>query len=528
MPADLTAFARAGSWCATYLVHSSVLIVAVWLVLRLRPAAGHAAREALWKTALVGGVLTTCVQTLAGSSILGADWALAVSSWEVGDLPEAPLTAPVSRIETSPREELQITEQIPLPPDFDVGEMEPLDDVLIRAPLDYDVAPPRLESIASDGAFVAPDDANPALAAPVRPRRSAHWIAGLAGAVVVLAIGRLFRQALGLRRQLRGATEIRSGPICDILKELCAGVAPPRLLSAPYCAEPAAFGVFRRTIVLPARAERDLSADELRALLAHELAHLVRGDNWWLLAGRLVCSLLAFQPLNRLAHREWQRAAEYLCDAWAVARTGEPLALARCLTEVAGWRHPPRDCALSLAATGRRGLVDRIERLVQTSPEPGGTHNSSRRWAMGGVLVAVLAVCCPRVSLSIDSTPAGVPSGFGQTGKRSSVAAESREDDRSNKSRLVFPTERLLELPEETLSDADLRATLSDLLAELRAAEAELAELQPWLEANDLPAPAQVLAASLRERAADLRGRRALVERLFERAAEPTSSPSQP
>ena len=81
--------------------------------------------------------------------------------------------------------------------------------------------------------------------------------------------------------------------------------------------------------MLPERAVKDLCEDELRALLAHELAHLVRGDSSWLCISRVVCSCLAFQPLNHLARREWQRAAEFLCDNWAVSRTQTPLALAR-------------------------------------------------------------------------------------------------------------------------------------------------------------------------------------------------------
>src|SRR5437879_8786015 len=154
-----------------------------------------------------------------------------------------------------------------------------------------------------------------------------------------------------------------------MLDELCRMVPRARairLLAAPDDPEPAAFGINRWTIVLPERAVKELPEDELRALLAHELAHLVRGDSIWLCISRVICSCLAFQPLNHLARREWQRAAEILCDHWAVGRTGTPLALARCLTVVAGWRLSGRASAALLAATGRKsGLADRIERLVE-------------------------------------------------------------------------------------------------------------------------------------------------------------------
>src|SRR5205807_2459997 len=129
-----------------------------------------------------------------------------------------------------------------------------------------------------------------------------------------------------------GSQELSSGPawlVLDELRRSLPGKSPVRLLLVADDFEPAAFGIGRWTIVIPGRAISDLSHDELRALLAHELAHLVRGDSLWLGVSRAVCSCLAFQPLNHLARREWQRAAEFLCDRWAVDRTGTPLALAR-------------------------------------------------------------------------------------------------------------------------------------------------------------------------------------------------------
>src|SRR5438477_12831517 len=67
MPADLPAAgAFVLSWSATYLIHSTCLLAGVWLYLRVRPGAGHALRETLWKTALVGSILTASAQMLPG------------------------------------------------------------------------------------------------------------------------------------------------------------------------------------------------------------------------------------------------------------------------------------------------------------------------------------------------------------------------------------------------------------------------------------------------------------------------------
>src|SRR5436190_2065236 len=50
------------SWGATYFVHSTCLIAGIWLFVRNRQSAAHALRETLWKTSLVGGVVTASFQ----------------------------------------------------------------------------------------------------------------------------------------------------------------------------------------------------------------------------------------------------------------------------------------------------------------------------------------------------------------------------------------------------------------------------------------------------------------------------------
>jgi hypothetical protein len=60
----------ATAWLLTYLMHSTLLIAAVWLTSRRldhRPAA----LDALWKTALVGGLVTATLQTASGVSPWG-------------------------------------------------------------------------------------------------------------------------------------------------------------------------------------------------------------------------------------------------------------------------------------------------------------------------------------------------------------------------------------------------------------------------------------------------------------------------
>ena len=53
---------EAAAWGLTYFAHSTVLIAAVWLLVRVVPAERLRLKERLWKTAIVAGLLTASLQ----------------------------------------------------------------------------------------------------------------------------------------------------------------------------------------------------------------------------------------------------------------------------------------------------------------------------------------------------------------------------------------------------------------------------------------------------------------------------------
>jgi hypothetical protein len=87
-------------------------------------------------------------------------------------------------------------------------------------------------------------------------------------------------------------------------------------------------GVRRHAIVVSRGAVKLLDRDELRAALAHELAHLSRHDpaaSWVVMAGR---ALLWFNPAFQVLSRAVARDAEWLADERAAEACGDRLALA--------------------------------------------------------------------------------------------------------------------------------------------------------------------------------------------------------
>jgi beta-lactamase regulating signal transducer with metallopeptidase domain len=94
----------------------------------------------------------------------------------------------------------------------------------------------------------------------------------------------------------------------------------PRLLIGTENAVPMVWGVWRPRLLLPAGFE-SWSADKLRGVLLHELAHLKRGDPLALWTAQWVKALHWFNPLAWLTIRQLRADQERACDD-AVLRHG--------------------------------------------------------------------------------------------------------------------------------------------------------------------------------------------------------------
>ena len=225
---------------------------------------------------------------------------------------------------------------------------------------------------------------------------SGRWPALLLGLWLLGAsfgVSRVIRGRIRMVRLLRGRQEISEGALRAELDRLCVEADwdhPVRLTVSRQVAGPLALG--RKEICLPARALTELNHSQQRSVLAHELAHLIRRDPDWRLVGSVMEAIFFFQPLNRVARRGINECAEYLCDDWAVSKTGEGLTLARCLMEVAGWlgARPRRFPAAGMASAGSP-LVRRVERLLDGKRRR-ETHFMWRASAAVSLLLAVVLV----------------------------------------------------------------------------------------------------------------------------------------
>ena len=401
----------AAGWLLTYLLYSSVALGVVWVLVRMSWVESPTARDTLWKTALVVGLLTASVRTgtehLEQASLRAArqqQQEVEVHRIVRGVPGGGPIALPVAMTELRERtEKARGSASAAMGGDGPSGQ---------RIQVTAHISDPSAECRAAlrSGAEGLGSRLGPGaggLSARLQAAGTAcesgplsrwYWaVLPLWALGAVIGLVRLLSGYMALRTAVAGRREVRPGRLRSLLAELvadtsCAG--PVRLTISDGLDSPAVLG--RREICLPPRT-LELSEQEMRVVLAHELGHLSRRDPLWAGIVATVETLFFLQPLNRLARKELQDASEFLCDDWAVERTGTPLVLARSLARVSGWltgQAPEPALGMVRRTDGR--LVRRVERILEDSADRPRTP----RWLMALSAVLFLAVAAiPPVSV---------------------------------------------------------------------------------------------------------------------------------
>jgi beta-lactamase regulating signal transducer with metallopeptidase domain len=159
------------------------------------------------------------------------------------------------------------------------------------------------------------------------------WLLGSTALALRLAVGhRRVRRLLAASRPFdtEGAREMLSALAAPA--GVKAGVA---LRVSAAIGSPVLYGWRRPVIVAPEGWVESLTANELRAMLAHEIAHVKRRDFVANTVQRLLEIPLFFHPGAWLASRRIALAREELCDAWALSLGTDAASYARSLAAAA-------------------------------------------------------------------------------------------------------------------------------------------------------------------------------------------------
>jgi beta-lactamase regulating signal transducer with metallopeptidase domain len=349
-------------WLLTYLAHSTALLAAAWLAGRAISERRLVLREAIWRLALLGGLVTATLQLATGVESVVGSWSLAES----------------------------------------------------RAPAVQTAARSGARAPAGIANTTRPQPA-PAPAATTRPVSSRPWGLWLTTLWAIGAgtlLGLLAFSYARFRRRLRGRRDLVEGELPARLRRLerAAGdgplqLPPVRLTSTRRIGVALARGVRKPEICLPEETLEQLSIEHHEIVLAHELAHLRRRDPVWFALTRILERLLFFQPLNGLARRQLQEISEFRCDDWAVEVTRRPISLAKCLTQVAESNLDSEIAVLAptMSAT-KTNLGRRVARLLERNyPMP---SDRLPRWLAPAALALLVLTVLIAPGIRASAAPA--------------------------------------------------------------------------------------------------------------------------
>ena len=235
------------------------------------------------------------------------------------------------------------------------------------------------------------------------------WLVGAVASVGVLLVG------LARLRWLRASSSrVTDGPwhrLCSDLARSCGLKRSAHLLFGPLPGLVATWGWRRPVVMLPASAS-EWSAERMRVVLLHELAHARRGD--WML--QMVAEALRcvwwFNPLAWTVRARLRRESEHAADDLVLARGVPATTCATHLIELAREVRKHRRTWLPAPAMAR---PSHLERRLSTMLNPHTNRRPMTRLARFGslgalVLVAIL-VASLQVARAVEQEPQTEPPG---------------------------------------------------------------------------------------------------------------------
>jgi beta-lactamase regulating signal transducer with metallopeptidase domain/thiol-disulfide isomerase/thioredoxin len=214
------------------------------------------------------------------------------------------------------------------------------------------------------------------------------WLAGMATGVV-----HAFRSLVRFRRWAQTLSIADSPCLADAARRAAASLGRRSgvpIYHSSLLPAPVTLGLLRPRIVVPLGIESSLPDEQLRAVILHEMAHIVRRDLWIGLLQQVAQVVYWWNPLVRLVNRRIADAREQICDDIAIRELAEPGAYAATLIRFAEQCGllAPMPATLGIGPSPASQLEVRIRRIL--APRVARCLGMTRRAAIGTVAAAGL------------------------------------------------------------------------------------------------------------------------------------------
>ncbi|MCA9450714.1 MAG: M56 family metallopeptidase, partial [Candidatus Omnitrophica bacterium] len=187
---------------------------------------------------------------------------------------------------------------------------------------------------------------------------------------------RIVAQGWGVRRIRRSCVPLENRAaleMADEIRKVFKISREVRLRVTDRVDIPSVVGVLWPAVLLPTSLLSGLPPDQVRAILAHELAHIRRWDYLVNLAQMGVEAILFFNPAVWWVSRQVRVEREVCCDFMAARALGSGLDYARALANLAATLPSISQPEMSPAFSGNQTewhLLDRIKRLAAPHHRP--------------------------------------------------------------------------------------------------------------------------------------------------------------
>ncbi len=151
------------------------------------------------------------------------------------------------------------------------------------------------------------------------------------------------------------------------LQKLAVQLRIPRrvkLLISQYIQVPVMIGFLKPVILLPIAMFNNLTAEQLEAILLHELAHVKRNDYLLNIFQSIVETILFFNPFVWWISKNIRLEREHCCDDLVLASKVQPLHYAKALVALEEYRLTVNALAMA-AADNKQHLFHRIKRIME-------------------------------------------------------------------------------------------------------------------------------------------------------------------
>jgi len=205
----------------------------------------------------------------------------------------------------------------------------------------------------------------------------------------------------------------RNHPIAQWLENEFQNIETTRKIQlgfSHHSAGPVTFGWMEPLIIMPFAILNQLSTQEIKFILLHEMAHIIRHDFLVHVVVEIAQLILCFNPFSYYFSKVIQIEREKACDEWVVAHSKSPLPYTKALYQLATFNYRNGN-KLSLAAVEKgSALLSRIQHINGLTPTLKSANALVIRCLIGLSFASLLLLNMDKQSTKNLTNSSGLPS----------------------------------------------------------------------------------------------------------------------